>query len=236
MIFRITHTTRYDYSQPVFLEPHQLRLRPRSDGTQRVNQFALRIEPEPVSLTEALDAEGNALTNVHFAGTTQQLLIEMQCEVETLRTNPFDFIPANGRTVEFLTGFARNIHETYQTELREFGEPHPVAVTEQRRAGTCRDLAVLFIESCREEGWPARFVSGYHVTANSPHHLHAWAEVLVPGGGWRGFDPTEGLAVGDRHVVVAAASKPRDAAPVIGAFRGTGAQSQMQVAIQLTAA
>jgi transglutaminase-like putative cysteine protease len=60
--------------------------------------------------------------------------------------------------------------------------------------------------------------------------------VLVPGGGWRGFDPSEGLAVGDRHVVVAAASKPRDAAPIIGAFRGTGTQSQMQVAIQLTAA
>jgi hypothetical protein len=32
-----------------------------------------------------------------------------------------------------------------------------------------------------------------------------WAEVYVDGGGWRGFDPTTGLAVGDNHIAVARA-------------------------------
>ena len=49
-----------------------------------------------------------------------------------------------------------------------------------------------------------------------PHDLHAWAEVYVPGGGWRGFDPTLGLAVGDRHIALAAAVDPKQAATVSG--------------------
>ena len=48
--------------------------------------------------------------------------------------------------------------------------------------------------------------------ANS-HFLHAWGEVYLPGAGWRGFDPTNGLAVSDRHIAVAASADPQYAAP-----------------------
>lgn len=39
-------------------------------------------------------------------------------------------------------------------------------------------------------------------------------------GGWRGFDPTHGVAVSDAHAAPAAAACPADAAPVDGHFRG----------------
>ena len=39
------------------------------------------------------------------------------------------------------------------------------------------------------------------------------AEVYLPGGGWRGYDPTYGLAVADRHIAVAASATPRLAGP-----------------------
>ena len=64
------------------------------------------------------------------------------------------------------------------------------------------------------------------------NELHAWSEVYLPGGGWRGFDPTHDLAVADHHSVLTAAIKPRDAAPVTGSFRGTGAHSEMEYCVQ----
>jgi transglutaminase-like putative cysteine protease len=88
--------------------------------------------------------------------------------------------------------------------------------------GACRDLAVCAMTACRAVGLPARFVSGYQEgdPDRDERDLHAWFEVWLPGGGWRGYDPTHGLAVSDRHVALAAAPEPEGAAPVVGAFRG----------------
>ncbi|HKA56507.1 MAG TPA: transglutaminase family protein, partial [Candidatus Binatia bacterium] len=53
------------------------------------------------------------------------------------------------------------------------------------------------------------------------------------GGGWRGYDPTLGLAVADRHVALAAGRTPQLAAPLTGTFRGSGVSTTMQVQIRL---
>jgi transglutaminase-like putative cysteine protease len=104
----------------------------------------------------------------------------------------------------------------------------------QARAGSCRDLAVVFCAMCRSMGLAARFVSGYQSEAvvQPRAHMHAWAEVYLPGGGWRGYDPSQGLAVSTSHVAVAAAADPRMAAPVSGSYRGA-ARSAMQFQIQM---
>jgi transglutaminase-like putative cysteine protease len=89
---------------------------------------------------------------------------------------------------------------------------------------------VLFVEACRAIGLAARFVSGYQEgdTDSTDRHLHAWAEVYVPGGGWRGYDPTQGLAVADRHITLVASPLSRYAAPISGSFQqSNGAQSTM---------
>ena len=74
-------------------------------------------------------------------------------------------------------------------------------------------------------------VSGLDQTV---HDLHAWAEVYIPGGGWRGFDPTLGLAVADKHIVLAAAATPKRAAPVSGTLKFTGdASTQLETDIRI---
>ena len=61
--------------------------------------------------------------------------------------------------------------------------------------------------------------------------------MYLSGGGWRGYDPSLGLAVADGHVVLAAAPDHRLAAAVQGRYRGTGVGSQLnyRVVVQTSA-
>lgn len=144
---------------------------------------------------------------------------------------------ASGQALEFLRVLNARLYEDFQHAVRADGPPFPAEHTLCQGAGTCRDLTVLFCTACRAVGIAARFVSGYEGEAATQEHayMHAWAEVYVPGGGWRGYDPTQGLAVANSHIVIAAAADPRLAAPVTGTFRGA-ATAAMEFAIELTVA
>jgi transglutaminase-like putative cysteine protease len=141
-----------------------------------------------------------------------------------------------GRTVPFLSLLARTLYERTGREIREVGEAWPAEKTLAEARGSCRDMAVLFNACCRSLGLPARFVSGYapaETHTGGELYLHAWSEVYLPGAGWRGFDPSRGLAVADQHVAVAAGRLPCEASPTHGTYRGAGAKSQMQTQIAL---
>jgi transglutaminase-like putative cysteine protease len=144
---------------------------------------------------------------------------------------------ANGQTVPFLFLLTQQIHDVCRNVIRQDGDPLPADVTLAARQGSCRDLTVLFMAACRAQGIASRFVSGYQegVSGLSERDLHAWAEVYLPGGGWRGYDPTLGLAVSDRHIAVAASRTSHGAAPITGTFRGTEATTQMASHIELVA-
>ena len=277
MNLAVTHTTAYRYSIPVSLRPHVLRLRPRCDGALRLLDCKLEIEPKPVALADCLDAAGNSVTHAWFTGTTERLAITSKFEVETLRTNPFDYLldssaqtfpfayaedlrgslacycsrvesddtvlnfageiaeVAGWHTLDFLTALSATIHATCPRIIREKGGPQAPEVTLRERRGSCRDLAVLFIEACRAFGIAARFVSGYQKYGSDParRYMHAWPEVFLPGGGWRGYDPTLGLAISDLHVAVASSWKAIGAAPISGAFCSNQASSTMNVHIEI---
>jgi hypothetical protein len=48
--------------------------------------------------------------------------------------------------------------------------------------------------------------------------LHAWAEVDVPGFGYRGWDPMHGVRVLDGHVALCAAPNQAQTMPIEGGF------------------
>lgn len=262
MLYNIIHQTVYSYSQPVWLKPHILRFQPRQDGWQQVNSFALSINPQPETVSSILDLDGNNLTKVWFTETTESLEIKVMTQVETFKSNPFDYLlepwavtlpidypssllaqiqpylqpyskvfdsvllelaqeidlAVNGNTIAFLSTLNQRLYESCDYITRERGEPWPAGLTWRRKQGSCRDLAILFMEVCRVMGLATRFVSGYQEgdVEQDNRDLHAWAEVYLPGGGWRGYDPTHGLAVSDRHVALAASSFPNYAAAVTG--------------------
>ena len=142
-------------------------------------------------------------------------------------------------TAAFLMHLADTIHHGFHHVGRLEGEPMAAAETLATRSGACRDTAMLYVEACRSLGLAARFVSGYsmhHPPEVTEQELHAWAEVYVPGGGWRPYDPSLGLAVADGHVVLATAPDHRQAAPVSGTYRGTGVSSSLDYRVALSAA
>jgi transglutaminase-like putative cysteine protease len=141
-------------------------------------------------------------------------------------------------TTAFLIQLADRIHHDFQHVGRFEGEPMAPEETLAGRSGACRDTAMLFVAACRSQGLAARFVSGYsihHPPEVTEHELHAWAEVYLSGAGWRGYDPSLGLAVADGHLVLATAPDHRLAAPVTGTYRGTGVTSTMTYALTVKA-
>jgi transglutaminase-like putative cysteine protease len=101
----------------------------------------------------------------------------------------------------------------------------PLSHLLEARAGVCQDFAHLIVAVVRGWGFPARYVAGYldpgaDAVQEGTETTHAWAEVLIPGGGWRGFDATHGLVANALYVPVAVGRDSCDAAPLRGTFKG----------------
>jgi transglutaminase-like putative cysteine protease len=129
------------------------------------------------------------------------------------------------QTFALLSQLNTTIHETFAYRARAEEGVWSPQQTLQARAGSCRDLAALFIEACRCLGLASRFVSGYvYTSASESGHgsTHAWAETYLPGPGWKGFDPTLGTLTDTRHIPLAVAQHPEDVPPVSGSFQAGG--------------
>jgi transglutaminase-like putative cysteine protease len=291
MLYHITHNTIYSYSARVSLEPHVVRLRPRSDGWQTLRNFSLTVIPEPVGISQITDLEGNTIIKLWFSQElTNYLEIQVSSEVETQQPNPFTYLlepwalklpidypsslllqlqpylggngmnyidpqavqlaqeislKVEGNTVAFITELNQQIYRNCQQLIRDIGAPTPPGITWRQKQGACRDFVVLFMEVCRAVGLAARFVSGYqegdidadvedYARRAIERHLHAWVEVYLPGAGWRGYDPTHGLAVADRHVALVASVLPSYTAPISGAVsRLGGVESTMKYHLKI---
>jgi transglutaminase-like putative cysteine protease len=146
---------------------------------------------------------------------------------------PFLSAEGRGKTVEFFLALCRSVPLFFQYVRREEPGVQNPGLTLSQRAGSCRDFALLFMEAARMLGVGARYVSGYLCRSDAEGALaaasdatHAWAELYLPGAGWKGFDPTCGILAADYHVRVATARTPEQAVPVMGSFVGDASDYQ----------
>jgi transglutaminase-like putative cysteine protease len=116
----------------------------------------------------------------------------------------------------------------------------PIDLALLTHAGVCQDFAHVMITLVRSKlRIPCRYVSGYLFHGHSDHDrsahsaTHAWVEALVPQLGWVGFDPTNWLVAGDRHIRTAIGRDYADVPPTHGIFRGR-ANSELTVAVRVT--
>jgi transglutaminase-like putative cysteine protease len=104
--------------------------------------------------------------------------------------------------------------------------------------GVCQDFVHLAIALLRSMGIPARYASGYfhpqadaHIGDTVHGESHAWCEAWT--GGWWPFDPTNAVAVAERHVLVARGRDYGDVPPLKGIFSGTLSTTPV-VSVELT--
>jgi transglutaminase-like putative cysteine protease len=116
----------------------------------------------------------------------------------------------------------------------------PIDLALSTKAGVCQDFAHIMITLVRSKlRIPCRYVSGYlfHGESDMDRSVstatHAWIEALVPHLGWVGFDPTNWLVAGDRHIRTAIGRDYADVPPTHGIFRGR-AESELTVAVRVT--
>ena len=106
------------------------------------------------------------------------------------------------------------------------------------RKGVCQDIAHITLGALREVGIPARYVSGYlhprpsaEVGVAVTGESHAWVEWFA--GEWQGFDPTNNIEIGDRHVLVGRGRDYNDVPPLRGVYAGPF-KSSLHVKVTIT--
>lgn len=143
-------------------------------------------------------------------------------------------LKAKANTLSFLLQLNQTIFQNFAYEVRDEGIAQSPETTLQLRKGSCRDFVVLYMAVCRTFGLAARLVSGYsYSNADEPQYLHAWAEVYLPGAGWRGYDPTQNCMATDSHIPLAASASLDNITPVRGVYRGL-AQSSLLTLVKIS--
>ncbi len=134
----------------------------------------------------------------------------------------------------------KQLYEHFDYKPKSTRADSPIDHALRSGAGVCQDFAHIMTTLLRTElQIPCRYVSGYLFHGGGAHDrseaaaTHAWVEAFLPELGWIGFDPTNCLVAGDRHIRTAIGRDYADVPPTHGIFRGR-TKSELTVAVQVT--
>lgn len=166
--------------------------------------------------------------------------LERSNAVDPVFINWLNGILAKGdsaQTFALLLHINQSIFQSFTYAQREEEGVQSPEHTVIQCSGSCRDFANLFLQAAQHLGFAARFISGYVYAGSSviSGATHAWAEVFLPGAGWKGFDPTLGTVVGAEHIATAIARKPELVPPVSGSYFGSS-KAEMNVDVWVSVA
>lgn len=179
---------------------------------------------DQLAQTEAWDF----VTPSHFARPTE-LLRQLARELDVRR---------RGDPLRLLRELNSMLFDCFDYAPNTTQVDSPIDDALQSRQGVCQDFAHVMTALVREVGIPCRYISGYlhHSKADhdrsDPGASHAWVEALLPGLGWVGFDPTNNLLAGERHIRVAVGRDYADVPPTRGVFKGR-ADQLLEVAVRV---
>lgn len=260
MLIRISHVTRYTYSEPVNYSVQSLRLTPAPFKGQRIADWTVHV-PACAKSLQFKDGFGNAVDLISVYVPHSELVIEAGGTIETSDCN--GVVAGLGKSIPprvFLKETDQTRPDSNIRDLaRSIGEKDPLdrlhalagavrdrveyiaGITDAHTGaaealadgkGVCQDHAHIFISAARSLGMPARYVTGYLIVgATQPSDAHhAWAETWVDPLGWVGFDVANRICPTDQYVRLAVGLDATYAAPIIGSRRG-GAGETLAVSV-----
>ena len=142
--------------------------------------------------------------------------------------------------LEAAVDLVRRIHRDFKFDPTATSVSTPLRQVLKQRRGVCQDFAHLMTGCLRSIGLPARYASGYLLTAPPPGRprlvgadaSHAWASIWCgEGSGWVDLDPTNNCIVDDTHVTLGWGRDFGDVTPMRGVVLGGGTQ---QLAVRVT--
>lgn len=150
----------------------------------------------------------------------------------------------NGRDpLTLVRDLNKRLFEEFEYAKESTSVDSPIEDALRSKRGVCQDFAHIMITLLRNLRIPSRYVSGYlfhdkeHKDRSSEGATHAWVEALLPGLGWVGFDPTNNLIAGIRHIRTAIGRDYADVPPTKGTLLGSGsAASELKVRVRVTPA
>ena len=190
MRLRITHTTTFEYDDPVIEAYMEMRLRPLDAGGQRCESFRMVTDPAGEVLVY-VDRFGNTVRHFDTIAPHDRLVVSAWSDVSTHDTfldpehelsplDSFDYLnpSAYAPQAEVIGAFARAcvvngdgvataqaVMKAVYTALSYAPGTTTVKTTAAEALalgrGVCQDFAHLMIACCRSLGLPARYVSGY---------------------------------------------------------------------------
>jgi transglutaminase-like putative cysteine protease len=190
MRLKIIHETEYQFTSEVFFEPHYLRFKPRNTPYLVPESFNLQISPEPVGISEHIDAENNLVDFCWFEGMYNKLHIRSELLCNTQLYNPFNFFlyPAmysnlpfdyNEELKDIIQGALKV--EKISSPLHEYG----VKLLNESKANTVEFLTRLtrqihddFYVVIREKGIPLEPEITFSLKKGSCRDL-AWMQIQL---------------------------------------------------------
>lgn len=139
-----------------------------------------------------------------------------------------------------LKRLTQEMYERFEYKPRSTHVDSPIDDALRDRCGVCQDFTHIMTALVRRLGIPCRYVSGYlfhqkdSADRSADGATHAWVEALLPDLGWVGFDPTNNLLAGERHIRVATGRDYADVPPTRGVYKGaTAVRTELAVAVQV---
>jgi transglutaminase-like putative cysteine protease len=234
-------TRVYDYRDYLGNTVHHFDVPGHHRELKIVAEALVEIEPA-LELPEGLDPSAwDQLDEQAAAGDYWEMLMPSQFADPTEALLSL-IEPLNVRRrddpLRFLRELNTGIYEWFEYVPKATRVDSPIDHAIEARKGVCQDFAHIMIALVRHVRIPCRYVSGYVYRRSENHDrspegaTHAWVEALLPGLGWVGFDPTNNLIAGERHIRTAIGRDYADVPPTKGIFKGKS-ESQLTVSVRV---